>query len=73
MRLKKRPREEYSEIDKLVHQVSVRCRQEAKQVLRFELQKAIRSERRRGEELDPSKVKRVSDIKAVIPDSISKW
>ncbi len=73
MRLKKRPLEEYSEMDKLMHQVSVGCRQEAKQVLRFELQKAIRSERRRGKELDPNKIKRVADIKAITPDSVSKW
>ncbi len=74
MRLKKRPREEYSEKDKLIHQMSVRCRQEAKQVLRFELQKAIRSERKKGKEVDDlNTIKSIADIKAITPDSVSKW
>ncbi len=74
MRLKKRPRDEYSEKDKLIHQMSVGCRQEAKQVLRFELQIAIRSERKKGKEGDDlNKIKRIADIKAITPDSVSKW
>ncbi len=74
MRLKKRPCEEYSEKDKLIHQMSVRCRQEAKQVLRFELQKAIRSERKKGKEVDDlNTIKSIADIKAITPDSVSKW
>ncbi len=60
-------------MDKLIHKVSVVCRQEAKQVLRFELQKALRSERKKGKELDLNKISRVADIKAITPDSVSVW